>query len=147
MCRTPLKRPRCVSSGIPIGALLWDYCTMEIRAGLSSKLFASMLERVMLEAMPWTPRAMKSRNVLLCSPLPPAMVGEVSRVLHLCFSTIYFLLLKQKVLSISWLSSYWKKLHIKEENSYMHNHQHYQCNQKEKENKVKHLVNFVRLTQ
>ena len=132
------------SNGVPPN---WNCYTMEIRVGLSSKLFASILGRAMLELMPGTPRVTKSRSVLFCTPPPPSIIGEVSQALHLCSSSLCFFLLKQKVLSISRLGLYRKGLRIKEENSYKHKHQHYQCNQNEKKNKVKHLVNFIRLTQ
>ena len=56
---------RCMlgsSSEVPLN---WDYCTMEIRDGLSSKLWTFMLGRVILEAMPWTPGVTKSRSIVL----------------------------------------------------------------------------------
>jgi len=144
---TTKKTERCrlgSSNGVPLNR---DCYTVEIRGGLSSKLFASTLGRAMLEAMPWTLGATISLSVLLCSPLPPAIIGEVSQALHLCSSSLCFFLIKCKVLSISGSSSYRNGLRIKGESSYEHNHQHYQCNQKEKEIKVKHLVNFVGLAQ
>jgi len=67
---------------------------MEIKAGLSSKLFASALGRAMLEAMPLTPTVTKSLSVLLCSPAPSTVIGKVLLALRLFSSSLYFLLLK-----------------------------------------------------
>jgi len=51
--------------------LNWYCCTIEIRADLSSKLWAPTLAQVILEEMPCTPRLTKSRGVLLWSSPPP----------------------------------------------------------------------------
>jgi len=49
---TSEKTKRCKfrsSKGVPLN---WDNCTIEMSAGLSSKLLASTVERAMLEAIP-----------------------------------------------------------------------------------------------
>ena len=60
---TSKKIERC-----KFGSSNWDCCTIDIGACLSSKLFGSMVGRVMLEQMPQTPRVTKSQSVLLLSP-------------------------------------------------------------------------------
>jgi len=86
----------------------WDYCTMEIGVGLSSKLLPSTAGRAMLKAIPWTPGVTKSWRVLLTSPAMP----EFLLVSRLCSLILCFFLLKRKVLSISGLGSYKIKLRI-----------------------------------
>ena len=93
---TSKKTDRCKlgsSNGVPPD---WDCCTMEITICSSYQLFTSTLGRAMLETMPWTPRVKKSLSILIWSAAPPAMVGEVSRALHLGFSSLCFFLLKWK---------------------------------------------------
>jgi len=51
----------------------WDCCTIDIRASLSSKLFASVVGRAMLKETPLTPGVTKSRSVRLWSPLTPTI--------------------------------------------------------------------------
>jgi len=117
------------SRGVPPN---WDCCTMEMRADLSSQLFASTLGRAMLEAIPWTPGITKSLSILLWSPPPPAIFVEVLLTSCLCSSIVCFFLLKRKVLSISRLGSYRNGLCINGEDSCKHYHQHYQRNQARK---------------
>jgi len=63
------------SSGVPPN---WDYCTKEIRAGLSSKLWAFTLDRAILQVIPWTPTVTKSQSILLQSSPSLAIVEEAS---------------------------------------------------------------------
>jgi len=100
MSPTSKKTERCKfgsSNGLPPN---WDYCNIDIRAGLSSKLFASMASPAMLEEMPWTPKAMKPQSVLLWPPPILAINEETAWAFSLCFSILNFFLLEQKVLSI-----------------------------------------------
>ena len=136
------------SKGVPPN---WDCCTMEMRASLSAKLFALMFRRAMLEAMPWTPGETKSLSVLLWSSPLLAIFIKVLLASHVCSSSSYFFLFKQKVLSILESGSYRNGLRINGKYFCKHNHQHCQSNQtinkKEKKKKIKHWVNIVRLTQ
>ena len=119
------KTKRCrfgSSKGIPLN---WDCYTMEMSAGLSSKLLALILGRAMLEVIPWTPGVTKSRSVLLWSPSPLAMFVRFLLASHLCFLILCFFLLKWKVLSISGSSSYKIGLCINWKNLCKHYHQHY----------------------
>jgi len=104
------KRCKLGSNRVPPN---WNYCAMEIRDGLSSKLFACTLGWVMLEAMPWAPGVTKSLSVLHCSPPPTAIIGDVPLALRLCSLSICFFLLKQKVLWISRFGLYRNGLSIK----------------------------------
>ena len=103
----------------------WDCCTIEMRADLSSKLFASTLGRAMSEVMPWTPGLTNYLSILLW-PLPPLTIfGEVLLASSLYSSIFFFFLLKQKVLSISESGSYRNGLRKNREDACKHNHQHY----------------------
>jgi len=77
------------SNGVPSSL---DCCTIDIRAGLSSKLFNSKVSWAMLEEMPC--------SVLLWSPPIPEIKEETTLALSLCSSIFNFFLLEQKVLSI-----------------------------------------------
>jgi len=88
MCHMSLRRSRCVSSGLIKGCLQNGVCcTTEMRAGLSSKLFAPTLGQAMLEVMPWTLVLSKSPSILLWSPPAPAIFSEVLLALHLYSSS------------------------------------------------------------
>jgi len=129
---TSKKIKRCRFGSSKGVSLNWDCRTMEMSADLSSKLLALTLGRAMLEAIPWTPRVMKSRSVLLWSSPPPAMFVGFLLTSCLCSSLFCFFLLKWKVLLISGSGSYRNGLRISREDSCKHYHQQYQRNQTEK---------------
>jgi len=126
---TSKKTERCrfrSSKGVPPN---WDCCTMKMRAGLSLKLFASILGRVMLEVIPWIPEVTKSLSILLWLRHPAAIFVEVLLASRLCSSIFWSFLRKRKVLSISRSGSYRNGLRINGKDSYKHYHQYYQHNQ------------------
>jgi len=145
---TSKKTERCMFGSSKVVPPNWDHYTMEMRVGLSSKLFVLTLGWAILEAMPWTLGVTKSVSILFWSPPPLAMFGEVFLASHLCSLSVCFFLLKWKILSISGLGPYRNGLRVNGKDSCMHSHQHYQRNQtrNRKKNKIKHLPNFVRLT-
>ena len=102
----------------------WDYCTVNMSAGLSSKLLASTVGRAMLEAIPWTIRVTKSQRIFLWSPPPPAMFVRFLLSLHICSWTLCFSLRRRKVLSILGWGSYKIGLRINQNNSCKHYHEH-----------------------
>jgi len=129
---TSKKAERCrlwSSKGVPPN---WDYYTIKLSAGLSSKLLASTVEGAMLEVIPWTPQVTKSRSVLLWSPPSPAMFVGFLLILHVCSSILCFFLLKQKVLSILGSGSYKIELRMNKKNSCKHYQQQYRGNQTRK---------------
>jgi len=69
---------------------------MEIRTGLSSKLFAFTFGWGMLEAMPWMPGVSKSRSILLWLPPLPTIIVEASWALVFCSFNFNFFLLEWK---------------------------------------------------
>jgi len=134
---TSKKTERCrfgSSKGIPPN---WDCCTIEMSADVSLKLLASIVGRTMLEAIPWTPIGTKSRSILLWSPPSLAMLVGFLLASRPCSLILCFVLLKQKVLSISQSGSYKIGLRMNRKNSCKHYHQHYQCNLIRKENNNK----------
>ena len=124
------------SEGVPPN---WDCCTIEMKADLNSKLFASTLGWAMLQTIPWTLEVTKSLSILLWSPPPPAIFVEVLLVSRLCSSIFCFFLLKRKLLLITGSGSYRNELRINGEDNCKYNHKYYQCNQtiNRKENKRK----------
>ena len=120
--QTSQKTERCrfrSSKGVPPN---WDCCTIEMSAGLSSKLLVSRVGQAMLEVIPWTLGVTKSRSVFLCSPHSPTMFVGFLLVSRLCCSIICFFLVKWRVLSISRSGLYKIGLHINRKNSYKHDH-------------------------
>ena len=106
----------------------WDYWTIDMSAGLHSKLFTSTFSRAILDEMPWTPGVMKSQSVLW-APAPGSIFRDSSWTLRF-FSGLCFFLLVRKVHWISRSGSCANGLRMKGKIGLQAQNQHYQCNQK-----------------